>query len=95
VYSTMRGGSGFFSLGGELGSYDSSARLGEIAVPTLLTCGRYDDSTLNHGVVSGLIPGSEMVVFEQGSHMHHLEEPEHYLQVARAFCAASERREAK
>ena len=96
VYSTMRGGSGFFSLGGELGSYDSSARLGEIAVPTLLTCGRYDDSTPDTTAwYRGLIPGSEMVVFEQGSHMHFLEEPEHYLQVIRDFLGRFECRETK
>jgi len=86
VYGTLRGGSGSFSLGGVLGSYDSSARLSEIAIPTLLTCGRYDDSTPDTTAwYQGLIHGSEMAVFEQGSHMHHLEEPEHYVQVVRDF----------
>lgn len=94
AYRTLRGGSGLFSLGGELGSYDSSARLGEIAIPTLLTCGRYDDSTPETTAwYRGLIPGAEMVVFEQGSHMHHLEEPEHYLQVLRDFLRRIEKRE--
>ncbi|MFN8446810.1 MAG: proline iminopeptidase-family hydrolase [Caldilineaceae bacterium] len=86
VLQTMRGGNSGFSLGGELGDYDASVRLHEITIPTLLTCGRYDDSTPETTAwYQNLIPGAEMVVFEQGSHMHLLEEPEHYCQVVRDF----------
>ena len=92
VLQTMRGGNSGFALGGELGSYDSSARLYEITIPTLLTCGRYDDSTPETTAwYQNLFPGAEMAVFEQGSHMHLLEEPEHYCQVVGDFLRRIER----
>ena len=34
-----------FRVSGNLGDYEGTARLGEIEVPTLLTCGQYDTST--------------------------------------------------
>jgi pimeloyl-ACP methyl ester carboxylesterase len=40
------------------------------------------------------IPGSELVLFEESSHLAHLEEPERYLAVLRDFLARAEAAEA-
>jgi pimeloyl-ACP methyl ester carboxylesterase len=36
------------------------------------------------------VPRAELVIFEQSSHMPHLEEPERYLQVLRDFLHRAE-----
>jgi L-proline amide hydrolase len=61
-------------------------RLNEIHVPTLVIGGRYDEATptITETVHRG-IPGSEWVIFENSSHMPHLEETESYLQVLSRF----------
>jgi proline iminopeptidase len=75
-----------FHVTGALGDYDRSERLHELAVPTMFTCGHYDDSTPEYtGWLCSLVPDAEMVVFGQAAHMAHLEEPEHYVQVVRDF----------
>jgi L-proline amide hydrolase len=66
--------------------WDIIPRLGEIRVPTLVTSGRYDEATpLIAGTVHDGIPGSQWVLFEESSHMPHVEEPEHYMQVLDEF----------
>jgi L-proline amide hydrolase len=57
-------------------------RLGEIRVPTLLVSGRYDEATpaLQEVLLDG-IEGSEWVVFEDSSHMPHVEERAAYMRV--------------
>lgn len=71
---------------GNLKDYDRTARLGEITVPTLFTCGHDDICTpAATAWYHELMPGSEMVVFEQSSHSPQLEEPELFLQVLRDF----------
>jgi proline iminopeptidase len=85
VYNTMWGPNEF-TCTGNLMSWDRTARLGEIRVPTLITCGRYDEvapscaETMHRG-----IPGAELVIFEESSHLAHFEEPERYLEVLRDF----------
>ena len=71
---------------GNLLNYDCTAHLGTIDVPTLFTCGRYDEATPETTAwYRSLLPNSEMVIFEQSAHMPHLEETERYLQVIRDF----------
>jgi proline iminopeptidase len=85
VYNTMQGPSEF-SITGNLKDFDRTTRLHEIKVPTLFTCGRYDECTPSATAwYHSLMPGSEMVVFEQSAHMTHLEEPERYDQTTRDF----------
>jgi proline iminopeptidase len=85
VYRTMWGLNEFRGTG-NLKHYDRTGRLQEITLPTLFTCGRYDECTpTGTAWYQSLLPGSEMVVFEQSSHMPHLEEPEQYLRVVRDF----------
>lgn len=93
VYGTMWGPSEF-SCTGTLKDYDRTDRLHEISVPTLFTCGRYDECTPEATTwFHQLIPHSEMVVFEQSAHMGQLEETEAYLQVIRNFLKQVEARQ--
>jgi proline iminopeptidase len=85
VYETMWGPSEFF-MTGSLKGYDRASRLREIGVPTLFLCGRYDEATPEATAwYHSLLPGSKFVVFEQSSHMPHLEEPEAYLATVQDF----------
>ncbi len=75
-YETIQGPNEF-TFNGNLKDWDRTDRLGEIAVPTLITVGRHDEltpacaETMRRG-----IPNSELHVFEQSAHMSHIEESE-------------------
>lgn len=85
IYNLMQGPSEF-TITGNLKDFDRTERLKEIEIPTLFTCGRYDECTPSAtDWYHSLMPGSEMVVFENSAHMTHLEEPELYMQVVRKF----------
>ena len=81
VYSTMWGPNEF-NVTGSLRDWSVADRLSEIKTPTLILSGRYDESTpmINETLHNG-IKGSEWILFENSSHMPHLEEPEKYLKV--------------
>ena len=71
---------------GNLHDWDRIERLGEITVPTLITVGRYDEITPTCAeTMQRWLPQAQLQVFEQSSHMAHLEETERYLQVIAAF----------
>lgn len=71
--------------------WDIRTRLGEICVPTLVTCGRYDFcTTAQAAVIHKGILGSELVVFERSSHYAHVEETDKYLSVLKNFIARIE-----
>jgi proline iminopeptidase len=85
VYETM-GGPNEFIMSGNLKDWDRIERLGEMTVPTLITVGRYDEMTPTCAeTMHRRLPRAQMQVFEQSSHMAHLEEPERYLQVVADF----------
>ncbi len=85
VYNTMQGPSEF-TFTGNLKDFDRTARLHEIKVSTLFTCGRYDECTPGATAwYQGLLPGSKMAIFENSAHMTHLEESELYIQTIRDF----------
>jgi proline-specific peptidase len=85
VYYIMNGPSEFYVIG-TIKDWDRTDRLSEIRVPTLITSGRYDESTpLINEVLHQGIAGSQWVLFEQSSHMAHVEERELYLSTVRAF----------
>jgi len=85
VYHRMWGPSEF-TLTGTLKDFDCSDRLGEITVPTLFTCGRFDEATPETtAFYHRKLSGSEMVIFEDASHEHHLEKPEEFLTSVRGF----------
>jgi proline-specific peptidase len=85
VYNTMNGPSEFHVIG-VIKDWDIVNRLGEIHVPALVISGRYDEATpMIAETVHRGIPGSEWVLFENSSHMPHVEETDRYLQVLTSF----------
>jgi pimeloyl-ACP methyl ester carboxylesterase len=53
--------------------------LHEIDVPTLFTCGRHDEATPETvGWYTALVPNAALTVFDESSHLAHLEERERY-----------------
>lgn len=90
IYERMQGPSEF-QITGIHKDYDVTDRLGELTVPTLFLCGRHDeirpeDTAWYHN----LVPGSELVIFEESSHMPHLEEPDRFQRVLRDFVHRAE-----
>jgi L-proline amide hydrolase len=85
VYVHMQGPNEFV-ITGTLKTWDITDRLGEIDIPTLITAGAHDEFTpvqarrLNEG-----IRGSDLVTFEDSSHMQFVEEPDRYREVVAAF----------
>jgi len=85
AYETIQGPNEF-TFTGNLKDWDRTDLLDKITVPTLITCGRYDElppacaETLHRG-----IPNSEMHIFEQSAHTAHLEETERYVEIIRKF----------
>ena len=67
--------------------YDIRARLPEIRCPTLVTVGRHDWITpvAASEEIAALIPGAELVVFEESGHSPPLEEPVHFQALVRDF----------
>ncbi len=85
VYASMWGPSEFL-VTGSLGSYEREDRLGEIRARSLLLSGRHDEVTpATAAAYQARLPGSRLVVFENGSHLKHLEETDRYLEVVREF----------
>jgi proline-specific peptidase len=85
VYETM-GGPNEFIMSGNLHNWDRIERLGKITVPTVITVGRYDEITPTCAeTMQRRLPQAQLQVFEQSSHMAHLEESERYLQVVAEF----------
>jgi proline-specific peptidase len=83
-YETMSGPNECI-MRGNLHDWDRIERLGEIRVPTLITVGRDDEITPTCAeTMQRRLPQAQLQVFEQSSHMAHLEEPERYLQVVAA-----------
>jgi L-proline amide hydrolase len=91
VYMTMQGPNEFV-ITGTLRTWDITDRLGELDIPTLITAGAHDEFTpvqaqrLRKG-----IRGSELVTFEDASHMQFVEEPERYRELVAAFLDRVER----
>jgi proline-specific peptidase len=85
VYLTMNGPTEFDVIG-LLREWDRTADLGHIRVPTLVTCGRYDEITpsCSETITRG-IPDARMHVFEESAHCAHLEEADDYARIVEAF----------
>lgn len=97
VYHTMNGPSEFHVLG-SLRAWSIVDRLPAIDVPTLVISGRYDEATPETvRPIAEQIRDSKWVVFEESSHMPHVEESERFFSVITQFsrpgevtCAVSE-----
>jgi len=85
VYHTMNGPSEFHCIG-SLKTWDITERLHEISTPTLLVSGRHDEAT-PHIVeqIHSRVPGAQWELFEESSHLPHVEEPEAFLETVEAF----------
>ena len=85
VYDTMWGPSEFF-MTGTLAGYDRSGDLHRIGVPSLYSCGRFDEAAPDTVEwYSSLTPNSEFVVYENSAHMPHWEDTSRYIRVVRDF----------
>jgi L-proline amide hydrolase len=85
VYHTMNGPSEFHVIG-SIKDWQVLDRLAEIRCPTLIVSGRHDEATPD--VVRPLhegIAGSEWVIFEESSHLPHVEERERWLWTVESF----------
>jgi len=85
VYQSMWGPAEFTSTG-TLRSFDATPLLPRIRVPSLFICGEYDESTpaACHDFAQ-LVPGAEVAVIADASHLAPVEQPEAYLTRLRAF----------
>jgi L-proline amide hydrolase len=81
-----------FHVVGSIRDWQAKDRLGRIDVPTLLVSGRHDEATpaLQEALRDG-IRGAEWVVFEDSSHMPHVEERERYMRVVGEWLARQDR----
>ncbi|MGH2506162.1 MAG: proline iminopeptidase-family hydrolase [Ktedonobacteraceae bacterium] len=92
VYLTMNGPSEFHVVG-VIKDWDRIDRLHEIHVPTFITSGRFDESTPRiNEIMHKEIARSEWVIFEQSSHMAHVEEKALYMQTIQKFLDRVEQR---
>jgi proline-specific peptidase len=94
VYATMNGPTEFDVIG-SLRTWDRTPDIQRIDVPTLVTCGRYDEITpaCSETIAEG-IPNARMVIFEESAHVAHLEEPEAYASTVEEFLTSVESRAA-
>lgn len=85
VYHTMNGPSEFHVIG-TLKTWSVIDRLDRIAVPTLLISGRHDEATVACvQPFADRIPDVRWQIFEESSHMPHVEEKEACLAAVAAF----------
>ncbi|RSM80770.1 alpha/beta hydrolase [Amycolatopsis sp. WAC 01375] len=81
VYFTMNGPSEFH-VNGTLKDWGVVDKLPEIAVPALVLSGRHDEATpVTVRPYAELIPDVRWELFEESSHLPHLEEPERFTEV--------------
>jgi len=85
IFETMFGASDF-QIVGTIRDWDVVGRLTEIAVPTLLLAGRYDECSPEHmWEMHQRIGGSRYEFFESTAHLPFIEEPGRFDQVLREF----------
>ncbi|UCZ51925.1 proline iminopeptidase-family hydrolase [Bacillus shivajii] len=84
-YETMWGPSEFH-VTGNLKSFDCTNQLNELTIPTLYTCGRFDEATpKTTEYYHRLTPNSQFHVFENSAHIPYLEEEEEYVRIMKDF----------
>lgn len=90
VYNTMNGPNEFFVVG-SLKTWSVIDKVHAINVPTLLISGRYDEAT--PAVVQPFadnIKGARWVIFEESSHLPHVEETEKCMKTVAEFLDAND-----
>jgi len=85
IYKYMWGPSEF-TITGTLRNYDRANELYKIKVPTIFTCGEFDEATPQTvDYYHKKVPQSEVFVFKDASHNHHLEKTKDYLKIIGDF----------
>ena len=75
-----------FTATGTLRNFDVTAKLAQIKIPVLLTCGEYDEATpAATAYYQSLLPDARFFVYKNASHMHHAERREDFLADVRRF----------
>ncbi len=85
LYVAMNGPSEFVILG-EIRDYEREADLARVDVPTLVTCGEYDNArpaTCRH--YASLLPQGELAVFPEAAHFTFVDRPDEYVATTRRF----------
>jgi proline iminopeptidase len=91
IYRLLWGSSELF-VTGALSNYDLTPDLARLALPTLFTCGRYDEaSPATTGYYQSLIAGAEIEIFENSSHLPHLEAEHEYLTAIKNFLTRADK----
>ena len=76
---------------GELKNWDKIKQLHQITIPTLVTCGQYDELTpWQAAITRDELTNGSLRIITNGSHLAHIEEEETYLQVLNDFLAKIE-----
>lgn len=95
AYLEMWGPSEFGPVTGALRDWELLDQVPRIGVPTLVTCGRFDEASPEHmGALVRALPEAELAIFESSSHMAFLEEKDLYLSRMRSFLRRLDDREA-
>jgi L-proline amide hydrolase len=85
VYVAMNGPSEFHVIG-SLRDWGVTDCIADIVAPTLVVSGRHDEATpVTIQPFLDLIPDVRWEVFENSSHVPHLEEPERFRQVVEEY----------
>ena len=75
-----------FTCNGVLRGYDGTGGLGSIDVPTLVTCGEFDEATPKScRKFADLIPDARLEAFESASHLAFVERRDDYIDAVRRF----------
>ena len=82
LYNYMWGPSEF-TCNGTLATWDRSADLGGIQVPTLVISGQYDEAVDCQQELRDGIAGAELHIIPDASHLAHAEQPEEYVRTVR------------
>lgn len=90
VYKYMWGPSEF-TCTGTLRNYERADSLSKLNLPVLFTCGEFDEATpATTAYYQSMLPGSELLVFQGASHLHHIEKTAEFLQAVRSFMSRTE-----
>jgi proline iminopeptidase len=79
------------AITGNIKDFNVFPWLSQIRVPTLVTCGRFDNVVVEHASdTAAALPRGELAVFEKSGHMPFLEERESYMRTVSDFLRRAE-----
>jgi proline iminopeptidase len=85
VYNTMWGNNEFTSTG-NLKTFNRTASLSRLRMPTLFTCGEFDEATPETTrIFADLVKGADLRIIKDAAHLTMNEKPEEYTKLIREF----------